>query len=84
MSIKSRLAKLERRKKRKSGDSRVTFTLDDPTDPNFVIHGYGSPDERRMTQAEYKALIEQAEKAGDGTIIFHVERDDRTTPAPVE
>ena len=65
MTIRSRLIQLEKRKG--SGDGRLFVAIDDQEDQNYLTF-----DSKRMTQAEYKARVEQLDREEPETVIFHV------------
>ena len=69
MTIKTRLIKLE--KTHKGKQSAVIVAVDDDENPNIVtVAG------ERMTQAEFKTWLEQAEHNDPDAVVIHIVRGD--------
>ena len=80
MTIKNRLAKLEKEKHiNEDTEIHVTFVMDDPDDPNYVILDPYGKNPVRMSKAEHEAENERLRPAGETVII--VDYVDKTEPA---
>jgi hypothetical protein len=73
MTIKNRLAKLE--KKHKTGNEKIIVKIitDDPDDPNYLIIDPHGPNPQRVSKTEHEAENERLNAAGETVIIVSYE-----------